>query len=41
MLHFLEEKSNLPELKDKIDLIRLALARNLGRALTYEAQMVQ
>ncbi|KRT81355.1 hypothetical protein AMK59_5935, partial [Oryctes borbonicus] len=32
LLHFLEEKSNLPELSDKIDLIRLALARNLGRA---------
>ncbi|KAI4457128.1 frount protein-related [Holotrichia oblita] len=41
LLHFLEEKSTLPELSDKIDLIRLALARNLGRALTFEAQILQ
>ncbi|KAF5288343.1 hypothetical protein FQR65_LT12078 [Abscondita terminalis] len=39
LLHCLEEKSNLPELQDKIELIRLAAARNLSRALMYEAQL--
>ncbi|KAF5289717.1 hypothetical protein FQA39_LY03634 [Lamprigera yunnana] len=38
VLHCLEEKSDLEELKDKIQLIRLGAARNLSRALIYEAQ---
>ncbi|KAB0793485.1 hypothetical protein PPYR_13105 [Photinus pyralis] len=39
LLHSLEEKCELPELKDKIDLIRLGAARNLSRALLYEMQL--
>lgn len=38
LLHCLEERLNTPGLEDKIPLIRLAIARNLARALTYEAQ---
>lgn len=37
ILHCIEEKENLPELKDNIDILRLAATRNLSRALTYEA----
>ncbi|XP_019867827.2 nuclear pore complex protein Nup85 [Aethina tumida] len=40
IIHCLEDKEDLPELKDKIDILRLAAARNLSRALTYEAQFV-
>ncbi|CAH0563752.1 unnamed protein product [Brassicogethes aeneus] len=40
IIHCLEEKEDLPELKDKIEILRLAAARNLSRALTYEAQLV-
>lgn len=36
ILHCIEEKEDLPELKDNIDILRLAAARNLSRALTYE-----
>lgn len=38
ILHCLHDKEHLPELKDKIGLIRLAAARNLAKALTFEAQ---
>lgn len=38
LLHCLEEKSTLPDMKDKIELLRLAAARNLARALMFEAQ---
>ncbi|KAG5892368.1 hypothetical protein JTB14_035982 [Gonioctena quinquepunctata] len=40
IMHCLEEKEHLPELKEKVDILRLAAARNLSRALTYESQMV-
>lgn len=40
MIHYLEEKQNLPELKGKVDLIRFACTRNLARALMYEAQAI-
>ncbi|CAG9861328.1 unnamed protein product [Phyllotreta striolata] len=40
IMRCLEEKQTEPELKDKIDILRLALARNLSRALTYEAQNI-
>lgn len=39
LLHCLEERAHLSELQDKVELIRLAIARNLGRALIYEAQV--
>ncbi|ENN77698.1 hypothetical protein YQE_05771, partial [Dendroctonus ponderosae] len=38
VLHCLEEKEEIPELSDKISILRLAAARNLSRALMYEAQ---
>lgn len=38
VLHCLEEKGDIPELSDKISILRLAAARNLSRALMYEAQ---
>ncbi|CAG9820063.1 unnamed protein product [Phaedon cochleariae] len=40
IIHCLEEKEHLPELKEKIEILRLAAARNLSRALTYEAQTI-
>ncbi|XP_066153103.1 nuclear pore complex protein Nup85 [Euwallacea fornicatus] len=40
IIHCLEEKENLPELSDKLDVLRLAAARNLSRALMYEAQLI-
>ncbi|XP_072384789.1 nuclear pore complex protein Nup85 [Diabrotica undecimpunctata] len=39
IMHCLEEKKDLPELDDKIEILRLAAARNLSRALTFEAQV--
>ncbi|KAJ8939055.1 hypothetical protein NQ318_007686 [Aromia moschata] len=39
IMHCVEEKENLPELKDKVEIIRLAAARNLSRALIFEAQL--
>lgn len=41
MMHYLEDKANLPEMKDKVEIIRLALARNLSGALIHEAQAFQ
>lgn len=40
ILHCLEEKEGIPELSDKTDILRLAAARNLSRALIYEAQQM-
>lgn len=40
ILHCLEEKEGIPELSDKTDILRLAAARNLSRALMYEAQQM-
>ncbi|XP_060521243.1 nuclear pore complex protein Nup85 [Cylas formicarius] len=39
ILHCLEEKEDLKELSDKIDILRLAAARNLSRTLVHEAQL--
>lgn len=38
ILHCLEEKEKIPQLDDKINILRLAAARNLSRALMQEAQ---
>lgn len=38
IMHYLQEKEDLPELSEKIDFIRMAAARNLSRALVFEAQ---
>lgn len=39
IMHCIEEKEHLPQLKDSIEMMRLAAARNLSRALIYEAQI--
>ncbi|XP_076272929.1 nuclear pore complex protein Nup75 isoform X2 [Rhynchophorus ferrugineus] len=39
ILHCLEEKEEIPQMTDKMSILRLAAARNLSRALMYEAQM--
>lgn len=39
LMQALEERRKIPELKDKTELLRLALVRNLSRALIYEAQL--
>ncbi|XP_050297593.1 nuclear pore complex protein Nup85 [Anthonomus grandis grandis] len=39
ILHCLEEKESIPELSDQLAIIRLATARNLSRALMFEAQL--
>lgn len=41
ILHCLEEKEAIPQLADKISILRLAAARNLSRALMFEAQLAQ
>ncbi|XP_056643715.1 nuclear pore complex protein Nup85 [Diorhabda sublineata] len=41
IIHCLEEKKDLPELKDKIEILRLAAARNLSRALIAEAEVTE
>nr|CAH7742098.1 unnamed protein product [Callosobruchus chinensis] len=38
IIHCTEQKEDLPEMKDKLNILKLAAARNLARALTYEAQ---
>ncbi|KAJ8985168.1 hypothetical protein NQ317_012820 [Molorchus minor] len=39
ILHCLDDKEDFSELKDKIDIIRFAAARNLARALIYEEEL--
>lgn len=39
LMHYLDERENETDMKNKIDLIRIAAARNLAKALTYEAQV--
>lgn len=38
IMHYLDEREGEKEMENKIDLIRIAAARNLAKALTYEAQ---
>lgn len=39
LMHYLDERENEKDMENKIDLIRIAAARNLAKALTYEAQV--
>lgn len=38
IMHYLDERESKKDMEDKIDLIRIAAARNLAKALAYEAQ---
>lgn len=40
LLHAIEERAQLPGLKEKIELFRIAIARNLSRALVFEGQII-
>lgn len=39
LLYYLDERENEKDMENKVDLIRMAAARNLAKALAYEAQV--